>query len=387
MSDVLVTGLGVVTPLGRELEPVWSALMAGRPRFTPQSAIYLESTAGLLAGRVSEDDAHAIRDEVGPASFGDSSRYGIYAARRALSDAGIEPEALAGRRCAVVLGNNEAECDLLDEHLEGDDTRWRAASYSGHSIADNVARGLGVVGPSLVIHNTCASSNTALETAQRLITRGVVDLALVGGTDAFSKKVWIGFHSLRALGSAPCRPFARDRRFITISEGAAILVLQRAGSLGAHAKPYARLLGVSRSNDAHHPTQPRLEGVRACHERLFGAGRSMAEVDLIYAHGTGTRANDAVEGELFETLYPSTTAVTAIKGTVGHMMATAGAIAAVSACLSLRHQQIPPTVISPDDFDFTFDLVTSPRTSPLKLVQSNAFGFGGNNAIALFERP
>lgn len=246
---------------------------------------------------------------------------------------------------------------------------------------------IGSGGPAYTIHNTCASGNVALEVALRMLRSGAIKTAVIGGGDVFAKKVWSGFHTLHALGPERCRPFSAARRFITIAEGGAFLVLQAHDSKLSTVSAYAELIAAASNNDASHPTKPDLQGVTDCHlSVLRQSGLRGDEIDAVFAHGTGTKANDAVEAAIFSQHYPRAS-ITAIKGTVGHLMATAGALGALASCLALKHQQLPPTQITDEEFEFEFDLVTgtSARNKPLTYVQNNSFGFGGNNAITLFK--
>lgn len=390
MTRVLVTGLGVVSPIGIGTDRFWSALCYKRSNFGAMDAVYPGMKPGFLAGRLSSEDRSSVMDRARRPCSGtvpDASLFAIDAALQALAAAGLAPGDRALRSALVCVGNNEAEADLLDELVEGRRERWDTHTYSSHAVAFNVADAIGSNGPVLTVHNTCASGNVALEIALRLFRRGQITTAVVGGGDAFSKKVWSGFYLLNALGPERCRPFSAKRRFITISEGAAFMVLQADDLVACSSEPYAELLAVVSNNDAKHPTNPDHAGVRRCHDRLLEqAGLVAPQVDAIFAHGTGTRANDMVEGRICSEHYPHA-AVTAIKGTVGHLMATAGAIGSVASCLALRHQLIPPTNIDPDECEYPIDLITATGGEPrsLRYVQSNAFGFGGNNAIALFR--
>ncbi|MFI9450269.1 beta-ketoacyl synthase N-terminal-like domain-containing protein [Amycolatopsis sp. NPDC052450] len=389
MNKTLVTGVGAVTPIGIEIDEIWSALCELRANFSAIDPVYPGLKPGLMAGLLTEADRKQVTESVRGAvgrDLPDSSMFAVHAALQAIADAGLEASSPQLRNALVVVGNNEAEADLVDELVEGRTDRWRDTIYSSHAVADNVASAIGSSGPAFTIHNTCASANVGLEFALRMIRSGAVDTAVVGGGDVFSKKVWSGFHTLNALGPQRCRPFSASRRFITISEGAAFLVL-RAERVAHEGRPYAELLGAASNNDAKHPTNPDAGGVGECHTRaLAAAGVRAEDVDGIFAHGTGTKANDSVEGRIFSERYPNAS-VSAIKGTTGHLMATAGALGGVASCLALRHQTMPPTNIETGEFEYDFDLVTAVPgvRRELRLVQNNAFGFGGNNAITLFK--
>ncbi|MFC0430265.1 beta-ketoacyl synthase N-terminal-like domain-containing protein [Kutzneria buriramensis] len=388
MTKVFVTGLGAITPIGVGTEQLWSALCSRRTHFSNIDAVYSAMKPGYAAGLLSEVDrsrvVRDVRDATGR-SLADSSTYAAHAALQAVREAGLTPGDEDLRDALVCVANNEAEADLLDELVEGRDDRWRGAVYSSHAIADNVARAIGSTGPAFTVHNTCASANVALEFALRMMRTGAVRTAVVGGGDAFSKKVWTGFYTLNTLGPEHCRPFSVRRKHITIAEGAAFLVLRAADA--PLPGSCAELVAAVSNNDAVHPTNPDPGGVLACHERaLAQAGLTADQVDGIFAHGTGTQANDAVEAGIFTTRFPDAS-VTAIKGTIGHLMASAGAVGAVASCLALRHQKMPPTIIERDEYQFGFDLVLEAggRERRLTHVQNNAFGFGGNNGISVFR--
>lgn len=389
MKRALVTGLGVVSPIGVGVDAFWQALCAGTDNFTAIDPVYPGMKAGCITSRLSAADRAQVTRDLADfeATLPDSSAFAVHAARQAIRDAGLTPGDEALRDALVCIGNNEAEADLLDELVEGHRTRWDRHTYSSHAIAQAVSAAIGSSGPAYTVHNTCASGNVALEVALRMLRSGAVKTAVIGGGDVFAKKVWSGFHTLHALGPERCRPFSAARRFITIAEGGAFLVLQTHDSKLSTTSAYAELIAAASNNDASHPTNPDLQGVTDCHlSVLRQAGLRGDEIDAVFAHGTGTKANDAVEAAIFSQHYPRAS-IAAIKGTVGHLMAAAGALGALASCLALKHQQLPPTQITDEEFEFKFDLVTgvSARNKALTYVQNNSFGFGGNNAITLFK--
>ncbi|SEQ54423.1 3-oxoacyl-[acyl-carrier-protein] synthase II [Pseudomonas sp. NFACC02] len=389
MMRALVTGLGVVSPIGISVETFWRALCAGRSHFTAITPVYPGMKDGCITSRLSNVDRAQVTRDLGNMSptLPDSSAYAVHAALQAIQDAGLAPGDSALRNALVCVGNNEAEADILDELVEGNRERWKRHPYAGHSIADAVSLAIGSRGPAYTVHNTCASGNVALEVALRMLKTGIIKTAVIGGGDVFSKKVWSGFHTLNALGPAQCRPFSVSRRYITIAEGGAFLVLQASEDVPDASRAYAELLAAASNNDAQHPTNPDLNGVTSCHLlALSRAGLSSDQVDAVFAHGTGTKANDAIEARIFSEHYQGA-AVTAIKGTTGHLMATAGALGAVASCLALRDQILPPTQINSAEFEFGFDLVLgdTARSREMTYVQNNSFGFGGNNAITIFK--
>jgi 3-oxoacyl-[acyl-carrier-protein] synthase II len=291
------------------------------------------------------------------------------------------------RGALVCIGSSDGQADVLED-IVGDRRKiTETGGFSSYSIPEGVAAAIGARGPAFTTQSTCASSNVAVSCAMEMLRSGVADTAVAGGCDPYSEKNIIGFSSLQSIGTTRCRPFSVNRRYVTPSEGAGILVLQTENALRPGQQPYAEILATAVNNDASHPTAPDRDGVEACHRRaLAEAGITASDIDVIFAHGTGSRGNDAIEGGIFTEFYPRA-AVTAIKGTVGHLMGAAGAAGAVASCLTLKHRLVPPTAVQRTEVDGGLNLVTgAPLAMPqLRYVQNNAFGFGGNNAISIFR--
>ncbi|WP_143660067.1 beta-ketoacyl synthase [Streptomyces sp. WZ.A104] len=389
-TRVFVTGLGMISPAGAGVAPFWDDLCAGRQRFEELPPLYPGMKTGILGGRVPRsayEEALARAGAETRATPRAASVFAEYAALEALQDAGLHPGDAALRDAVVCVGSSDGQADALEDLVAGRRDVKETGGFSSYSISEGVARAVGSRGQVFTAQSTCASANVALSCALELLRSGAADTAIVGGCDPYSEKNIIGFTTLQAIGPAPCRPFAGNRRFVTPSEGAGVLVLQTERALRPGTRPYAEVLATAVSNDAGHPTAPDRDGVAACHRRaLDEAGLGPEDIDVIFAHGTGSRANDAIEGGIFAEHYPKA-AVTAIKGTIGHLMGGAGAAGSVAACLTLRHRLVPPTPIEASEVELDINLVTgTPRALPeLRHVQSNAFGFGGNNAIAIFR--
>ncbi|MEZ0071328.1 beta-ketoacyl synthase N-terminal-like domain-containing protein [Planotetraspora sp. GP83] len=386
---IFVTGLGMISPAGAGVAPFWADLCAARRRFEELTPLYAGMKPGVLGGRVPEAARTAALERISETTRARpraASVFAEYAALEAIADAGLTPGDPALRNAVVCVGTNDGQADVLEDLVAGRKDVAGTGGFSSYSIADGVARAVGANGPVFTLHNTCASSNVALSCALEMLRAGVADTAVVGGCDAYSEKNIIGFSSLHAIGPVGCQPFSRGRRFVTPSEGAGILVLRTGRAAAGGRRPYAELLTVAVNNDARHLTAPDPEGVVDCHRRaLEQCGLKADDIDAVFAHGTGSRANDSTEGAIFAETYPRA-AITAIKGTVGHLMGGAGAAGAVAACLALEERLVPPTAVDPGDVELDIDLVTgAPRAVPeLRYVQNNAFGFGGYNAIAIF---
>ncbi|MER7279803.1 beta-ketoacyl synthase N-terminal-like domain-containing protein [Dactylosporangium sp. NPDC000244] len=387
---VFVTGLGIISPAGADRHAYWDGLCSTAPLFGDLPPLYEGMKPGAIGAWVPESARKAAlaasRISAGTTRPRMAEVYAAYAATEAIADAGLCAADTSLSRAVVCVGTSDGQADVLEAVCAGvDDGSGR---FSSAGIGSSVARVVGSAGPAFVVQATCASTNAALSCARDALRSGLAETAVVVGCDAYSQKNIIGFSSLQAIGPAACRPFSRSRRFVTPAEGAGALVLQTERALRPDQVPYAELVAASISNDASHPTAPDPAGVRACHRRaLEEAGLEASAIDVIYAHGTGSRINDAIEGSIFVEDFPHA-AVTAVKGTIGHMMGAAGAAGAVAACLTLRHRLVPPTAIDASEIELGMDLVTgAARPVPdVRYVQNNAFGFGGNNAISIFRR-
>ena len=393
MTPLVISGLGVITRAAKNPADLWRYLLAGEADFDLwHGALECDETphiaARMRSGRV-DQAASFLRDrgllkprhEVG-------EMLSLYVCLSALEDAEIDWSSHDLRRCAVVIGNLEPNSRPYDA-VEGREMSYLANSHRYHtvpsySLAHAVSAAIGAEGPSMTIHNTCASGNNALEIGASLITEGLADIVVVGGVDAFSDRIFSGFATLGVLGDQPCKPFSPQRKFVTIGDGGVAVVLQRADDVVARA-PYARLVAVASNNDAKHPTNLHYDGVLACHQALWErSGHHPEEIGAVFAHGTGSVANDNVEGSIFSEHYPSAQ-VYGVKAMTGHLMGAAAAMGLVGSCLAMRMRKLPPNLYDKDD-KFAFHLPTA--VSSLSdggdlLVQNNAFGFGGINAIAL----
>jgi 3-oxoacyl-(acyl-carrier-protein) synthase len=243
--------------------------------------------------------------------------------------------------------------------------------------------------------NACSSSLLALGQAWERLVAGELDLAVAGGAESLCRTTYAGFSCLKAVDTAKCRPFSRDRSGLNLGEGAVQLILEPLDrALGRGAAIYAEVLGYGASMDAHHPTAPHPEGegaARAMAMALRVGSREAADVDLVSAHGTATPANDGAEClAIRRALGPAADAVsvTSTKSQFGHTLGAAGAFGAAAAILALRDQVVSPT-LRLEDPDPICDLDCTPlvaRQRRLRAALVNAFAFGGNNLSLLLAR-
>jgi 3-oxoacyl-[acyl-carrier-protein] synthase II len=393
VNRVAVTGLGVVSAIGTGVAEYTAGLRAGRSGARPISVFDTEGFAHAIGCEVTgfEPDRWITAQPLD--DLGRAARFSVAAARMAVDDAGLD----LGGRAMVCLGTTDGGGDAgerIAEHVvrgtavpAGLPRRVPAAALS---VA--VARELGLSDVDCsTVATACAAGNYALGNGFDAIAAGDVDFALCGGADAMCRMTFTGFYRLGAVDPECCRPFDVHRRGILTGEGAGVLVLEpldRAVARGA--RIYAEVLGYGLNCDATHPVAPDQDSVAACMRlALDDAGVTPTEVDLICAHGTGTKANDATEcGAIHDVFGPNPPRTVAVKSMLGHTMGAASALSAVACAVAIREGFIPPT-INHVETDPVCAIDCVPNTAveaDLRVVQNNALAFGGNNAVVLFGR-
>lgn len=398
--SVVVTGLGLITPLGVGHQAFWDGLMAGRCATGPVRAF---PAAPYGVDRGAEIPAFAPAEHLmrlDPREVGRTSQLAAAAARLALRDAGLDARRLDPARAGVVMGTTSgepAEIERLDDVWVADrrdaiDERF-VGRYPCHVLAVHVAAELDFQGPCVMIPTACAAGNYALAHAFELLRAGRAGCVVAGGADTFSRITYSGFARLGAIAPDRCRPFDRRRRGMIPGEGAAALVLETDDAARARgATIYAEIAGYGLSCDAHHMTgaQPQGEGAaRAMELALRSSGVRREDVHYVSAHGTGTPTNDQVEVIALRRVFPDRAPpISSIKSMIGHTMGAASAIEAAACCLAIQRGKIPPTIHfeEPDegcDLDFVPNVA---RDHDVALAMNNAYAFGGNNASVLFRR-
>lgn len=379
-----VTAYSVVNALGTTTRDVVASLRAGRSGLGPcPLELPFEAPTGAVAepvpplpGALAAYDSRTARlavaglDEILPAVRRAVTRYGAARVGLALgtTTAGLarteEAYRVRGRTGAL-----PADYDLHRQH-----------SFGG--LLEAVRRAAGVEGPCVVVSTACSASAKAACNALRLLGTGVVDAVIVGGVDGLCQTTLRGFHSLEILSSAPCRPFSRERRGINIGEGAAYLLIERAGEAAAV------LRGAGESSDAYHMTAPHPEGagaLAAMRAALAQAGCRPDEVDYINAHSPGTKLNDLSEGRAVVTLFGGGVPIASTKGYTGHLLGAGGATEAIFAVVAIEQGWIPASVgADPVDAELGLDVPVARRDRPCRNVLSNSFAFGGSNVSLLF---
>lgn len=396
---VVVTGLGAVTSLGKDLAGTWDGLVAGRSGIGPITLFDATGFRTKLAAEVKElPDAG-----ISPADRRRMSRtdvIGLAAAREALEDSGLDLARENPTRVGVVLGggvsgllDSENYFRTLLKEGPGKARPTRTLNHPPDHTTDRIAERWGFLGPRCTITTACSSSATSLGYAADLIRHGFCDVVITGGADTFARLTHGGFNALRAVDPEPCRPFDRRRKGLSIGEAAGILVFEEEGRARRRgAKVRSRFLGYGVTSDAHHMTQPEPSGeacartIRAC---LEGSRLNADEVDYVNAHGTATPQNDSAEtasivralGERARHL-----PVSSIKSMLGHCLCSAGAIEAVATVLTIEHGIVPPTIRWEEpDPECNLDVVPNEaRDVKVRVALSNSFAFGGNSTVVAF---
>jgi 3-oxoacyl-[acyl-carrier-protein] synthase II len=407
-EDVVITGIGAVTPVGLDRESTWAALLAGRSGAGPITAFDASALPTRIAAEVKGFDPESVLQGKRLRRSARFTQFAVAAAREAICDAGLtgawQNDGFDPGRTGVVINAAVAGFDTIqDATLTMRDRRlspYFVASSLTNMPACEVAIDLGVHGPVTASALACASGNYALVEAARLIRSGEADVVVCGGTDAGITEVLItGLSTMGALSkrnddpAGASRPFDADRDGFVFGEGSVVMVLESRGHAVARgARIYAALAGGALTADAFHVSAPSPEGIyagAAITRALANAGLPAAEIDYVSAHGTSTKANDRTETKAIHAGYGESAAGLAVsspKSMVGHLIGAAGALGAMVAVLAIRDGVVPPTVnlTTPDpecDLDYVPHVA---RRMPVRAATAHAFGFGGQNCVAVF---
>jgi 3-oxoacyl-[acyl-carrier-protein] synthase II len=405
----VITGLGVISPLGIGVEANWQALVAGRSGIGPITAFDAAEFPVRIAGEVRQFDPAAYIERKDIKKVDRFAQFAIAAAQMAVDDARLSMPLSDANRVGVVLGVGMGGVSTIEEAFtELNMTGWRRLSpFFIPRLIANMAPGLiairfGCTGVNYTATSACASGGHAVGEAFRLVRYGEQDVVITGGTEAPVTRIGVaGFAAMRALSTRndeptrASRPFDRCRDGFVIGEGAGVLVVEslaHAQARGAHI--YAEIVGYGANADAYHITQPAPDGrgtTECMRQALLSGSVDPLEVGYINAHGTSTPYNDANETRAIKTVFgehAARVAVSSTKSMTGHLLGGAGGIEAVYTALALHEQRLPPTINyeEPDpecDLDYVPNLA---RAAAVRVALSNSFGFGGENAFVAFRR-
>jgi 3-oxoacyl-[acyl-carrier-protein] synthase II len=411
MSDkrCVVTGLGVVTPIGSQLDLFWENCLSGKSGVRRITTFDPSVYPTQIAGEVADFRADELFDSKEIRRSDTVQLYALHAARMAIEDAALELGRLDLNRCGCVIGSGigglrtlEKQHQILLEKGASKVSPFFIPMMISDMCAGAVALKYGFKGPNYATVSACSSSAHALGGALRMIARGDADLMVTGGAEsAITPLSLAGFCSARALSTRndepekASRPFDSKRDGFVMGEGAAVLILEElehAQKRGA--RIYAEFIGFGQSCDAYHITAPSPDGegaARAIHEAIRDAGISPHDIDYINSHGTSTELGDAAEVMAIKAVlgdHARKLAINSTKSMTGHLLGAAGAVECTVCCLSIANNVVHPT-INLDNPDPQCDLDFVPgerREMEVSCAVSNSFGFGGHNVSLVFKR-
>ena len=399
---VVITGVGMITPIGSGKDAFWNALTAGESGVSEVSCI---DTSGYRVHKGCEVKNFNYSDYVKNGvlkEIGKGSQFAIAATKLALDDAKIDLSKIELERMGVSVGTTAGEIQILEKvnyirHRDGEDkvAPDLFLMHPCNNIPANIAIEFGLKGPNTIIPTACAAGNYAIGYAYDLIRFGRVDVMVAGGSDPFSKVAFTGFARLGAIAPEICQPFDKNRKGMLVGEGAGMLVLESLESAEKrNANVYAEIIGYGLSCDAYHITIPHPDGegvISAMIKALKSANLRPEDVQYISAHGTGTPANDKAETISIKKVFgekPEHLAISSIKSMIGHTMGAASVIEAIACALAVQNDIIPPTInyVTPDpecDLDYVPNVM---RKQEVKIALNNAHAFGGNNSCLVIKK-
>lgn len=408
-DDVVITGIGCITPIGTGVEGLWHGLKARRSAVRTITRFDPEPFRSRMAGEVPDFDGADHLSQRAVRRLDRFSQLGVAAAAMALADARLDSALEDRDRIGVMMGSALGGIAFAEDQarvyasqgLRAVDASL-ALSVFGGAVSCNIAIHTGAAGPNATNAMSCASGAVAIGEALHVLRRGEADVMLAGGAEApLSPLCYASFTIIRAMSTrnddpaTASRPFDRDRDGFVMGEGAAVLVLERRDRAEARGAPvYGVLAGYALTNDAHHMTAPRPDGAQAARAmRLALADAHVAphEVGYINAHGSSTPLNDVTEAKAIRTVFGDHAArvtVSGTKGYYGHALGASGAFEAAICALALRRDWLPPTVnLSVPDpaCDLRLHANGDPLPAP-EVLLSNSFGFGGVNAALVIRR-
>lgn len=406
---VVVTGLGMVAPVGLDVPNAWDSILAGRSGIQPITHFDVGPFSTRFGGPIygfEITDYVSVKDAKKMDKF---IHYGVAAGCQAIEDSGLEVNEENADRIGVLIGSGIGGITGIENsyqaYLDGGPRKispFFVPANIINMVSGNLSIKYGLRGPNYSIVSACSSGAHSIGEAAMMIRHGRTDVMVAGGAEMATSPVGLGgFAAARALSrrnddpQAASRPWDRDRDGFVLSDGAGVVVLEEYEQAKARgAKIYAELVGVGMNSDAYHMTAPSKDGsgaAKCMRMALDDAGANLEQVDYVNAHGTSTPAGDVAETLAIKRAfgdYADKLCVSSTKSMTGHMLGAAGGAEAVFTILALRDQVVPPT-INLDNQDPECDLDFVPNTAremKLDLVISNSFGFGGTNGTLAFRR-
>lgn len=407
---VVVTGIGIVTPLACATGPFWERLTAGDGGIHELTTLDTSRYKVHFGGDIPDFDVSGSIDAREAKRLDRCTLFAVHAGGQAIADAGVDFTRLDRTRCGVILGSGIGGLSEIEDQTERMVTRGpdRVSPFTVPKMMLNASGGnLSIAyrleGPNYTVATACASATNAMGDAMRSIRLGETDLVITGGTEAAITRMGLaGFQNMKALSTrneapaAASRPFDADRDGFVLAEGSGILIfeeLEHARRRGA--KMYAEVLGYGTTSDASHITAPDPGGrgaAAAMRKAIASAGIPPGQIDYVNAHGTSTPLGDKAETKAIKAVFGENArkvAISSTKGALGHSLGASGGIEAVILTKAIETGTVPPTINyeTPDpdcDLDYT---PNEARHREIRVAMSNSFGFGGHNACIVFGVP
>ncbi|MFA6178347.1 MAG: beta-ketoacyl-ACP synthase II [Methylophilaceae bacterium] len=404
---VVVTGLGVVSPVGIGVQASWSDLLAGKSGITKITKFDASNFASQIAGEVKGFDVSQYLPAKEARRMDTFIQYGMAAAIEAVKDSGIVATEENAERIGVSIGSGIGGLRLIEEtndtYDEGGPRKISPFFIPGtiiNMISGNLSIMFGFKGPNVAIVTACTTGTHSIGDAARMIEYGDADVMVAGGAEAAITELSVGgFASARALSTrnddpaTASRPWDKDRDGFVIGEGAGVMVLEEYESAKKRgARIYAELIGYGMSADAYHMTAPNMDGPRrSMRNALNNAGVNPDQVQFVNAHGTSTPLGDANETNAIKAAFgdhAKNLVVNSTKSMTGHLLGGAGGLESVFTVLSIHHQVSPPTInIFNQDPDCDLDFcANTARDMKIDVALKNNFGFGGTNGSLVFKK-
>jgi 3-oxoacyl-[acyl-carrier-protein] synthase II len=399
---VVVTGMGMVSSLGFELQTIWNNLIEGKSGVRKISLFDPSDSATQIAGELPggfDEYSRTYIKKRAASQMTRVTRMCLVAARDAVADSGIDFSHLDRTRCAVIMGVVNTGNSSVEKDTTFQNTVFKSMT---NSLPAWVSLEFQLFGPSYAVNTACASSAYAISFGFDMIRNGVADVVIVGGADSIINKEEIaGFNALYALSVAndfpekASKPFSLDRDGFVIGEGAGVIILEAEhAAIARNARIYAELTGFALTSEGYNIMAPMKDGegmARTMEQAIINAGISKEEVDYINAHGTSSELNDRYETLAIKKVFEERAKdipVSSSKSMLGHTIGAAGAIESIITVLSIEKELITPTInLDKPDPDLDLDFVPHhARQKKIKVALSNSFGFGGHNATLVFKK-
>ncbi len=405
---VVVTGMGVVTSLGKDVETFWNSLLAGKSGISKIESFDVSEYPTQIAAEIHDFNPEDYVERKEARKMDRYVQFAYAASSQALQDSGLKiGETVEAERIGVIVGSGIGGLGTWEDQFTTllQKGPKRVSPFFIPMMIANMGSGdvsikLGAKGPNTSVVTACATGTHSIGDSYKLIARGDADAMICGGAEATIRPTGLaGFCAMRAMStrnddpSKASRPFDKDRDGFVMGEGAGVFVLEsleHAKARGAHI--YAEVVGYGLSADAHHMTDPDPDGAARCmNMALKSAGLKPEDMDYINAHGTSTPAGDKSETTAVKKAFGDHAyklAVSSTKSMTGHLLGAAGGVEAVICALSLQHQMLAPTInIENQDEECDLDYVpNTARKADLNVVMSNSFGFGGHNASVILKK-